>query len=429
MKTTDLYVNLFDLIAPLAKTIDMMSSDVSNHHLQVAYLASKVAEEMDFSLDERRDIAVAGILHDIGGFSLQERTDLLEFEETKPHQHAEAGYLLLQSFEPFEGAAQLVRYHHYPWRDGAGARSNGDPVLRGSHVLHLVDRVAVLFDRERSVLGQVDAICKTIHDQAGPVFVPEQVETLCGLAKQDYVWLDATTDSLEPILRKCVAPYIHNLNVDQLLEFSKLLCRIIDFKSEFTATHSTGVAASAVELAQRVGFSPHECKMIEIAAYLHDLGKLAIPSEILEKPAKLTEDEWHIMRTHVYYTYQILEPIEALNTIASWGALHQERLNGRGYPFACGAEELPLGARIMAVADVFTGITEDRPYRAGMSKEEALRVFDRSLEDGDLDPNVVGVLKDSYDAINTRRADAQRGAVEQYVSFRAALTQAAERLS
>jgi HD-GYP domain-containing protein (c-di-GMP phosphodiesterase class II) len=161
--------------------------------------------------------------------------------------------------------------------------------------------------------------------------------------------------------------------------------------------------------------------MFEIAAYLHDLGKLAVPSEILEKPAKLSPEEWHVMRTHVYYTYQVLDSIEALETAASWGALHQERLNGSGYPFRYMGDELPLGARVMAVADVFTGITENRPYRKAMKRKDATRVLREMSARRELDGSLVALALGRYEEIDRFRAIAQAKAVKEYAEFRAAL--------
>ena len=158
--------------------------------------------------------------------------------------------------------------------------------------------------------------------------------------------------------------------------------------------------------------------MFEIAAYLHDLGKLAIPSEILEKRDRLTQDEWSVMRTHVYYTYQILDPIGVLSLVSSWSALHQERLDGSGYPFHIQADDLPLGARLMAVADVFTGITEDRSYRKGMKREEALGALHGMVARGELDGRLVSLLESRFDAVDRARAEAQTQAVREYEEFR-----------
>jgi HD-GYP domain-containing protein (c-di-GMP phosphodiesterase class II) len=422
MPTRDLHVNVWDLIFPLAETVDMMSSAVAEHHMRVAYLAMRLCDELGLSLDERHDITVAGALHDIGAFSLNERLDLLEFEETKPAQHSEAGYLLLNDFPPFRDVASIIRFHHVPWCNGEGAAVGEKSVPRSSHVLHLADRIAVLIDPRRPVLGQVDLIRRHIAEGKGDRFVPEHVDAFLRLAARDYIWLEAASDIIPSILKRNVGFKNQGIDIDALLEFARLICRIVDFKSEFTATHSSGVAATATALGRWVGFSEQECRMLEIAAYLHDLGKLAIPSEILEKPGKLTTDEWQLMRTHVYYTYRVLEPIDALNVITSWGALHQERLNGTGYPFRYKEEDLPLGARIMAVADVFTAITEDRPYRKGMSKETALAVLEDMAEGGELDSSIVAVLAKNFDETNELRAAAQVKAIQEYEAFRAALT-------
>ena len=161
--------------------------------------------------------------------------------------------------------------------------------------------------------------------------------------------------------------------------------------------------------------------MFEIAAYLHDLGKLAIPSEILEKRDRLTPAEWGVMRTHAYYTYQILNPVEVLNLVASWSSLHQERLDGSGYPFHVGEDDLPLGARLMAVADVFTGITENRPYRKGMTREDALGILHGMAAKGELDARLVSLMEAHFDAINRAREEAQAQAVREYEAFRGAL--------
>jgi len=119
------------------------------------------------------------------------------------------------------------------------------------------------------------------------------------------------------------------------------------------------------------GFNEEQLGLIETAAFLHDLGKLAIPSEIIEKRGKLTADEWFIMRSHAYYTHKVLDEIDIFRVINSWASLHQERLNGSGYPFGRKNGESPMGARIITIADIFTALTEDRPYRAGMARASA----------------------------------------------------------
>ncbi|MFC1516764.1 HD-GYP domain-containing protein [Thermodesulfobacteriota bacterium] len=412
-----LQVNMFDLVASIARVVDMMSPEVGNHHMQVAYLAYRLGEQLDLTNDKIYELFTAGALHDVGAFSLKDRLDLLEFENKNPGQHARAGSLMLSKFKPFSPVARIIKFHHVPWQDGSNAIQEGEPVLPGSHIIHLADRVAVQISKTKPILSQVQDICATISAKSGEVFVPEHVDALQKLTRQEYIWLEVTSGNIESILRKSVLFRAREMDITELVDFARLICQLIDFKSEFTATHSSGVAATAVALSKLAGFSSYERRLMEIAAYLHDLGKLAIPSEILEKSEKLTEDEWFVMRSHVYYTYQVLDPFEMFKVISSWSALHQERLNGKGYPFGYTADDLPLGARIMAVADVFTALTENRPYRKGMDKKETIEVLHSMVDQGELEKKLVDTTIKHFDEIDEVRKLAQIEASREYDSF------------
>ena len=414
-------VNIFDMVASIARVVDMMSPVVGNHHMQVAYLAYRLGEELRLLDDKKFDLFIAGALHDIGAFSLQDRLDLLEFEDTRPGEHSMAGSLILETFKPFSNIARLIKFHHVHWKNGEGAFQHGESVPNGSHIIHLVDRVAVKFSKSAPVLSQVHSICRAISEYKGDVFVPEHVDALICMANKEHIWLDLMSESMEAILKQTVLYQAKELTIEEMVDFSRLICRLIDFKSKFTAAHSSGVAAVAIELSRLSGFSKHERRLIEIAAYLHDLGKLAIPSEILEKQDKLTDNERFIMRSHVYHTYRVFEPFEVLKVVGSWGALHQERLNGTGYPFGLTSDELPLGARIMAVADVFTALTEDRPYRNGMDSKDTKAVLKSMVEAGELDNNLIDMVFKHYDKMNDVRDSAQREAIRSYDAFLAVL--------
>ncbi len=414
-------VNLWNLVSPLVKTFDLMNPAIGDHGLRVAYLAMRLAEELEWPAWRRREAAIAGALHDIGAFSLAERLELMEFETSDRGIHARAGYLLLREFKPFGRIAEAVLHHHVHWRNGQGERVDGSPVPECSHLIHLADRTAVLLRKDEPVLGQIPGVRASILARSGSWFVPSYVEALLRLCDRDYIWLEISSGAMENSLHRSLGMETIDTDIHEFLDFSRLVCRIIDFKSEFTATHSSGVAAVGKILASLVGFSRQECVMFEIAAYLHDLGKMAIPSEILEKRERLTQAEWGVMRTHVYYTYQILDPIEVLNLVASWSSLHQERLNGSGYPFHVGGDDLPLGARLMAVADVFTGLTENRPYRKGLTRGEAMEVLHEMAAKKELDARLISLLESNFDAIHRARGEAQAQAVREYEAFREAM--------
>lgn len=407
-------IHLFDLLMSLSNAVDLVSPAVANHHKRVAYIAQGIGSQFGLPTAEQHQLVMAAALHDIGAFSLQERTDSLQFEMENPHRHARLGYLFLKRFDLFSDMATLIRYHHLDWTDGLGAAWEGEAVPMGSHLLHLADRVDTLIDRERNILGQAREICRKIEEHAGSLFVPELVGAFKSLAAREYFWLDATAPSIDQILCRSVRLPTIELDLDGLLSLAQLFAHIIDFKSPFTSTHSSGLAATAGTLAEFVGFSPAECQQMRIAGYLHDLGKLAIPAEILQKPAALTEEEFALMRSHALHTRRILESISDLDTINDWASSHHERLDGQGYPFHEGDQDLSLGARIMAVSDVFTALTEERPYQETMTSHEALQVLQRLADRLALDPKMVSLLSLHFEEVDSRRKEAQDASWQEY---------------
>ena len=417
MDADKLRINIFDMVASIGRLVSVMNPVIGNHQLQVAYLVYRLGEALMLPDDRRFEIFMAGALHDIGTLSLNGRWDLLEFEESNSNEHAMAGGLVLDGFKPFSNISGLIKFHHVPWKYGKGAFQKGEPVSPGSHLIHLADRVAAKLSMDTPVLGQVQRICHEISAQKGDLFVPEHVDAFKMIAKRENIWLDVMSESIETILKQTIRYEEKELSNEEMVGFSKLIDRLIGFKSRFTAAHSRGVAAVAVELSRLSGFSKHERRLIEIAAYLHDLGKLAIPTRILEKQDKLSDNERSIMQSHVYHTYQVLEPFEALRIAGFWGTLHQERLNGTGYPFGLTSDELPLGARIIAVADVFTALTENRPYRKGMDPDSSRAALQSMMNAGELDRYLVGIVFDHYDDMNTIRDSAQKEAISDHHRF------------
>jgi HD-GYP domain-containing protein (c-di-GMP phosphodiesterase class II) len=190
---------------------------------------------------------------------------------------------------------------------------------------------------------------------------------------------------------------------DDLSELANVFSFLIDFRSQFTATHSAGVAECAKALAELFGLTSTEVKSMEIAGQLHDLGKLSVPNTILEKSSGLTKEEFAIIKRHTYYTYTILKTIDGLGPIPEWAAFHHEKLDGTGYPFRVGEQDIDTGSRIMQVADLFTAMAESRPYRQiGMTKEQILKVFCDKVNDGVFDRRITGLLLNSYDIIRER---------------------------
>lgn len=407
--------SLSDVVISLSKAIDLISPTVARHHAGVGSIAFALAGEMGLPAQKRGQVLIAGLLHDIGALSLAERLDAMAFE-TADDRHAVNGYRLLKPFHPFLEIATTIRYHHASWEHG----QTGIPIPLESHLIHLADRVDVLMDRNVYPLHQISRIMPRILDLEGTVFHPEVIAAFQRLAEKESFWLDAGTATLPReaavFIDRCCEP----LTWDSLLTLSGVFSKLIDFRSRFTSTHSAGVSAVATTLARLFGFSGHDLKMMTIAGNLHDLGKIAVPTEILEKPGKLSQGEVEIIKSHTYHTWNILEPLTGMEEIMRWGALHHERLDGHGYPFHASSEHLTGGSRIMSVADVLTALTEDRPYRDGMDQDGVLGILAKMTNSGALDECFVGLVCNNYSKVDGVRREAQERASTEYATFQEA---------
>ncbi|SHG69984.1 HD domain-containing protein [Thermosyntropha lipolytica DSM 11003] len=407
-------MQLLDVLLGFSEALDLVDHSLANHHMQVAYIAFSLADRLGFSLDEKKQMVMAGALHDIGALSAQERILALKFEDSIAYQHSEVGYLFLQQFAPLRQAAKIIRYHHVPWLYGKGKRVFQFEVPIESHLLHLADRIAVLMKKSSFILEDKDKICEKIKRHSGVGFVPEHVEAFLELAEYEYFWLDAVSNQIPDILKRYLKPAVLDLSIKQLQDFSKLFSRIVDFRSPLNASHSSGVAVVAKRLAEMAGFSVNECELMLVAGYLHDLGKIAVSPSLLEKPGRLTSREFLVIKRHPYYTCSILSKIDSLSVINSWASLHHERLDGRGYPFHLKEKDIPVGAQIMAVADVFTALSEDRPYRQGMEKEEIFKILDSMALNKAINGDIAAFLKDDFDFIDEERKKMQEESLREY---------------
>jgi HD-GYP domain-containing protein (c-di-GMP phosphodiesterase class II) len=408
---------LFDLLTCVSGAVDLFCPLVANHHMRVASVAAAIAEQLGLPPDSQNDLLLASTLHDIGGFSNNERADLMKFEIEAPHRHGRVGHILLRDFPPFRRAARFVRYHHVNWDSGRGAEFNGDGVDVESHVLHLADRIGVLIRQDEPTLTQAERIREKILEQTPDWFVPDHVQAFLDVSTRDAFWLDAASPMAGRILGQHANLPKLNLDLDELMGLANLFRRLIDFRSRFTARHSKGVSAAAAALARAAGFSDDDARLMEIAGHFHDLGKLAIPSEIIEKNGRLTALEYDVMRSHAWHSYRLLEAAPALETIRDWGALHQERLDGSGYPFALKAGQIPVGARIMAVADIFTALAEPRPYRDPMPRGDLAAYLKALATAGKIDADMVALLDRHYEEIDSARLNAQGQSELEYQAF------------
>jgi len=410
----DFKVSMSDMVIALSKAIDLVSPKLTGHHQRVAYIAGRISETMKLDIYKRTNIILAGYLHDVGAISLSDKNIILAFDN-EDTTHAEVGYKLLNTLPELSLAANYIREHHTPYQKGQSFIEGS--LLLGGQILYLADRVDILLDKSKEPLAQKDNIISWFKERTGNKFMPEVVEAFIELTHQESFWFDIVSSNLESQLKRLTGYIILELDLDGLTNVGRIFSQIIDFRSRFTATHSSGVASAAVFLADKVGFSRREKGLMRVAGYLHDLGKLAVPSEILEKKGQLSIAEVALVKTHTYHTYRILEKVSGLEKIPEWAALHHERLDGKGYPFHVNGNNLSLGSRIMAVADVFTALTENRPYRASMNKSQTTKILRLMAANKTLDPEITAIAIFCFDELNRLCRREQLLALDKYKKF------------
>jgi len=188
-------------------------------------------------------------------------------------------------------------------------------------------------------------------------------------------------------------------------EMVQTLARVIDAKDAYTGDHAGRARKKARMLAEGLSLPKQMIRYVEYAALLHDIGKIGIEGTILTKPGRLSAEEYMEIKKHPYIGYQILSPIKFLGPVAKMVLYHQEWYNGMGYPEGLKGEEIPVGARIVAIIDAWDAMTSDRPYRKALSYQQAISEIKKG-SGTQFDPNVVEIFLKIQEAEGSKNASA-----------------------
>ncbi len=388
-------IHPISLVRALSLALELSTGGLSRHHWRTAMIAHRIAEQIELVPAERQTLVYAALLHDVGAASnWDERKKLSNLMlSIDMYTHAEEGYQLLKNSQQLGILAIPIRHHHDCWDGSSPSGLAGEDIPLLSRIINLADRLEIMLRNDVYIFEQRPEILSVIRKLSGSYFDPTLVKALHGFAKQESFWLDLTNPQhYQDFFRNLDAYGRMRFDIEDVLNIAEIFATIIDRTSRFTAVHSRSVSNVAAFLAKAIGYSQEEVKAMRIAGLLHDLGKLAIPNAVLEKPGKLTELEFGIIKQHTYYTYRILEQIDNFELIAEWAAYHHETLDGAGYPFRINESTFRLGSRIVAVADVFAALTENRPYRSMLSCFDVEKIMRDMVNNRKLDGKLVGEL-------------------------------------
>lgn len=369
------------------------------HHSQrTTYISLEIANHLNLDENCKYRIYISSLLHDIGAsnfLSKSHSADLFIKE------HCEIGARITNHFPLFDNLSNIILYHHENFNGSGPMRLSKNEIPIESQIIRISDLIEILYNETLSNFQQKDNIIKWVKNNCNKIFSETIVNAFLKSAMHDMFWLNLQNISFASFILDKMHPNLKMfMGIEEFEDISKIFANIIDNKSKFTATHSKGIANLAYVVSNHIGYSEEKCREMKIAGLLHDIGKLAIPLYILDKNDSLTDEEFNIIKSHVYYTKIILDKIDGIPNISEWASNHHEKLNGKGYPRGLKAEDLSEESRIMAVCDIYQALTEDRPYRKGLCTEKTFNIMDNMVSQNFICANALNYLKEVVSAFS-----------------------------
>ncbi|MDU2670894.1 MAG: HD domain-containing protein [Clostridium sp.] len=385
-------ITLKDIVIVIQRTLDSMDDRLAGHGEMVAYIMYKLLKcHGGYSDEEILRMITLAVFHDIGVYKIEERDHIVDIDLEIPMNHSVYGYLFIKYFSPLSDLADIVLGHHlYPkdFNDSAKVK-----IPKEALILNLADSIAVL----QLHFNKIDPML--ILNKSSNALLEEHKE-LFKKACNEYdliekIETDTYLNELYEILDK------RELSRREIIAYARMLNYAIDFRSESTVVHTITVEEISWQISKMLGLDDYKSTIIKIASMLHDIGKLSIPINILEKKGKLTQEEFEIIKCHTIVGYNILSNM-GIDDIRDIATLHHEKLNGTGYPFCLKGDNISKEARIVAVADVLSALIGKRSYKDEFSKDEVISILSNMASNYEIDKDICNLVIENYDYIEKR---------------------------
>ena len=355
--------------------------------IQVAKISSLIAKE--YPILNHRNVYVLGLSHNVGHFlrDFNEILSLKSMEEieklSKTQIHSLASYYLLKRVRFFdEEEIESVLYHHSDFSFENKTRVIGS-------ILKLADMIAHEFSRIET-FDDYAIVLPNLWRKIERLKIPNTFKNTVIEILKDYKLIETLIDDdlhLELLESSIEIP----IEIDSSVEMAKIISLMQGMRSYTTRNHISIVARVSQKIAESY-LGKYDGKILKIAGYFHDIGKLKVPLKVLHKKRSLTQEEWILMRKHVVDTSEILIN-SGLKYLAEICAAHHERLDGSGYPFGLKGDEMFCYQRLLQVSDVYSALIENRPYRKALNYKEALNFLKSEVKRDRLDEKYVNELE------------------------------------
>jgi len=432
---------LAELLATLSQALDMTEGQPRGHSVRSCWIGTRVGEALKLETEEAFDLYYAILLKDLGcstsaaricahyvtddltfkrnlskldgsltqvlrfiishagmnaGMTTKFRTIMkalrkgdnssIEMVETRCQRGAEIARQMRFS----ERVAQTIIGLDEHW-DGTGypSRLSGDQIPRLSQIALLSQLVDVFYTGGT----KVEAL-NAVVSRRGSWLSEEVVDAFLLAAEDPEFWakLD-NSDLIEEIYKFEPGQVQKNVDDEYLDDIAGAFAQVVDSKSPFTAGHSERVMMYTDLIAEKLDVDETHRRVLRRGALLHDIGKLGVSNIILDKPGKLTDEEFEAIKLHPVHSEKILSQTSIFSNIINVAVGHHERLDGSGYPNGLKGEEIDLDTRIVAVADIFDALTADRPYRGAMTTDKAMGIL-KGMVPNQIDASCLAALEE-----------------------------------
>ncbi|MDR2604453.1 MAG: HD domain-containing protein [Desulfovibrio sp.] len=383
-------IRVDQLIRAIATALDIIEGELfgvrTNHGKRVAVLCAAMGRRLGMSEPDVAALTTCALFHD---------SALTEYMLYLTEQSGKAGLYLHCIYGqrnvdllPLPDNAEGVVLYHHERADGTGAfgrREGTFPV--GAALIAVADTLDVHFPLQNMSGKYLEKLRAHVASEAGKAFTRDAVEAALDVLDGDMLEQLRDEHILETA-EKLIPPWFAGMEDAAVYRLAALAARIIDYKSAFTKQHSMQIANRAWLMAGYCNYTPEGRARLYLAAALHDLGKLATPLHILEKPGALTGAEFAIIKDHPRGTHDMLCTVGGLEDVCRWASEHHEKLDGKGYPFGRGADDLDYNSRLLCCLDIYQGVCESRPYHASRGHKETMEILmgmaDKGLVDADI---------------------------------------------
>ncbi len=394
-------LNTMSAVNAVSSTLRKIDKRLVDHGERVAYIACELCRSGKLQLD-LQTMFLLGVFHDVGAYKTDEIDRMLEFETNNVWNHSIYGYLFMKYMSPLKDYSEAILYHHTPWKHVVTSKA---ACRDYAGLIHLADRIDIAAAYgEKSVQFQ-----KLLSNEKG-LFGEELVEILRSKVDKTRLLRELKDGSYRK--RNLEISVEFGIDATEALEYLKMIVYAIDFRSEHTVTHTINTTSVALNIARHFGLDDTELEKIYLGALLHDVGKVAIPQEILEFPGKLSDEQMSVMRTHVYETEQLIRSIVP-DDICEIAVRHHEKLDGSGYPHGLSDGELTFPQRIVAVADIVSALSSQRSYKEPFPRDKTIFILNE-MKTTKLDTEICEYVCCNYDEIMDTTGNERASIIERY---------------